>query len=250
MDGYGACRNCTGTDYLVDTERGECTCASCGCVNADAVLMVASARYKELYDCNGNRQFQAPLVETLRGGVYSETASDYLAQQVAQTTSAPYQRATYFAERISQWRGLEPSIDTSDFADIRKLYHRYTNKWGLYPEQQRWEPDYCLSKEDTRQLLWEIDRQRVKDGMKPYFVKKYLVSCLCSCIYSTQVAIRYAIHAYEIPHVRSYFGVTNTTAAWTSKHPRPVDLSAFPFRVHNHLAVFPCADPRHCRRSF
>jgi len=138
--------------------------------------MVASARYKELYDCSGNRQFQAPLTETTRAGVYRENAADYLAAKRDEKTSAPYQRATYFAERISQWRGLEPAIDSSDFADIKRLYNRYTNKWGLpeWQPQQRWQPGYCLSKEDTRQLLWEIDRQRVKDGMKPYFVKKYL----------------------------------------------------------------------------
>jgi hypothetical protein len=174
MDGYGQCRNCLGSDYLVDAERGECTCALCGCVNGDAVLLVASARYKELYDCSGNRQFQAPLVETVRAGVYSETPADVIARQTSQTQSAPYQRATYLAERISQWRGLEPSIPHEDFRDIERLYNRYTNKWGIFPEEQQWEPNYCLSKEDTRKLLWEIDRQRVKADMKPYFVKKYL----------------------------------------------------------------------------
>jgi hypothetical protein len=148
--------------------------------------MVASARYKELYDCSGNRQFQAPLVETVRAGVYSETPSDVAAALRNQTLSAPYQRATYFAERISQWRGLEPCIPHHDYRDIERLYHRYTNKWGLYPNEQRWQPDYCLSKEDTRQLLWEIDRQRMSDGLKPYFVKKYLVSLLPMC-WSMQV---------------------------------------------------------------
>jgi hypothetical protein len=175
MDGgYATCRNCGADDYLVDAERGECTCADCGCVNSDAVLMVASARYKELYDCSGNRQFQAPLVEVVRAGVYRETAADVMAQQAAQSKSAPYQRATYFAERISQWRGLEPCIPHEDYRDIERLYNRYTNKWGLFPDEQRWEPGYCPSKEDTRQLLWEIDRQRLRDGLKTYFVKKYL----------------------------------------------------------------------------
>jgi len=158
----------------VDAERGECTCADCGCVNRDAVLMVASARYKELYDCAGNRQFQAPLVETVRAGVYRESAADVLAQQKQQVTSAPYQRATYFAERISQWRGLEPSIPFHDFKEIERLYNRYTNRWGLSDDVAKWQQGYCLSKEDTRQLLWEIDRERKRCGLKPYFVRKYL----------------------------------------------------------------------------
>jgi len=174
MDGYGTCRNCGAADYLVDAERGECTCADCGCVNGDAVLMVASARYKELYDCSGNRQFQAPMVETVRAGIYSETPADVMAANAKQNTSAPYQRATYFAERISQWRGLEPCIPYADYKQIEQLYNRYIDRWGLYPEQQRWQRGHCLSKEDTRQLLWEIDRERQRQQFKPYFVKKYL----------------------------------------------------------------------------
>jgi len=150
----------------------------CGCVNPDGVVMVASARYKELYDCGGNRQFSAPLVETTRAGVYSETVDDVHAQQRQQAHSAPYKRGTYFAERASQWCGEEPTIPTDDFKEIEKLYHRYTDRWGLWPQHKRWERDYCLSKEDTRQLLWEIDRDRQRRSLKPYFVKKYLVRLL------------------------------------------------------------------------
>lgn len=173
MDGYGQCRNCGATDYNVDAERGECTCADCGCVNTDAILLVASARYKELYDCSGNRQFQAPLVEVVRGGFYGETVADVHAQQREQKKSAPYQRVTYWSERISQWRGLEPSIPSDDFRDIQRLYEWGTNQWGSNPAA-KWQPKHCLSKEDTRELLWEIDRQRRARGAKPFFVKKYL----------------------------------------------------------------------------
>lgn len=151
--------------------------------------MVASARYKELYDCSGNRAWRAPLVEAVRAGTYSETVADVHAQQREQATSAPYKRGTYFAERISQWRGLEPSIPEDDFKEIERLYYRYVDRWGLHPENKRWELGHCLSKEDTRQLLWEIDRERQRRSVKPYFVKKYLVSLvvepvavLCLCV--------------------------------------------------------------------
>ena len=175
-DVFGACRNCGATDYDVDAERGESTCHECGCVNTDAPLLVASARYKDMYDCSGNRHWQAPLVESVRAGIYSESVDDVHAQQRQQAGSAPYQRSTYFAERLSQWRGEEPSIPTDDFNEIKQLYYNYTDRWGLHPERQRWERGYCLSKEDTRQLLWEIDRDRMKREHRPYFVKKYLVS--------------------------------------------------------------------------
>lgn len=175
MDDYGNCRNCGAADYFVDAERGECSCSECGAVYDDARLMVASARYKELYDGCGNRQFRAPLVEAVRTGVYCENAALAKAELRNQKHSAPYQRATYFAERISQWRGEEPSIPTYDFQEIQRLYDRHTDRWELLGHR-RWQRDYCLSKEDMRQLLWEIDNERRERGLKPYFVKKYLVS--------------------------------------------------------------------------
>jgi hypothetical protein len=185
MDDYGNCRNCGAADYHVDAARGECSCVECGAVYDDARLMVASARYKELYDGTGNRRFQAPLVEHLRSGVYVENAAMAKAELRNEKHSAPYQRATYFAERISQWRGDEPAIPPEDFAEIESLYCRYSS--GVGRDGSRWERGHCLSKEDTRQLLWEIDDARRSRKERPYFVKKYLVSamfmrCLSLCV--------------------------------------------------------------------
>lgn len=163
--------------------------------------MVASARYKELYDCHGSRQFQAPLVEALRGGVYTESVADVESARRSQKTSAPYQRATYFAERISQWRGLEPDIPNDDYLDIRRLYERLTNHWNETADVQRWERNHCLSKEDTRQLLWQLDRERQQRGVKCYFVKKYLVSLALIASLSPATC---AMHAGTCVHTALY----------------------------------------------
>lgn len=144
--------------------------------------MVASTCYRQIYDSDGCRRFGAPLVESLPRGVVCEDAVDYLAQQTtAQKNSAPYQRSTYWAERISQWRGREPAIDPDDFKRMQEEYWRLCGgRWGSLTQEGGgiWEKGHILTKDDTRFMLWNLDKSEDL-GTAPYFVKKYLVQCLC-----------------------------------------------------------------------
>lgn len=186
-EGVGNCGNCGASDFVLDYERGETTCLECGCVDRDAPVMVVCGRYKDAFDAFGNRLQSAPLSErSLVGSVVENVAVGKAVARQRKTQSAPYSRPTYFAERCSQWQGLEPPIDTGDFRVIEDRYHYYCGgKWRLPGEEvphAKWQKSHCLSKEDTRFLLWEIDSERRSKGLKSYFVKKYLVRCsLVSC---------------------------------------------------------------------
>ena len=184
-DDGGVCRNCAGTEFVVDYGCGECCCDRCGCVASR--LMVASASYKQVFDLNGTRVDQAPLVEMYSTAAFSTTAlDDAVAELFRNKNSAPYKRRTYFSERLSQWQMREPAIDRVDFKEIEDLYEEYNggkyqawrtmeldNPWRKVPI---WTLDREFTKEDCRTLLWEIDRRRISYNEKPYFVKKYLVS--------------------------------------------------------------------------
>ena len=131
-----ACPSCDGTSFVVDGARGDCICVACGFATSDAGVVEA----------NGRLAKKAHLENQIR---------------LATTQSAPYRRETYFAERISQWRGAEPTIEYSEWRVIDDTFIQFTQPGG------RWEMGRSLmTKDDCRELLWEIDLQRKQSGLK------------------------------------------------------------------------------------
>lgn len=161
----GHCANCNGDTFVVDYERGDSVCCACGCVETSR-LMVVQNTYKQNFDYAGYRRHDVPPQESMVVGAYFEDVRDRLVQQTAgKSNSAPYRRATYFAERISQWRLQEPPIVADDLQTIFQAYDaKYTDR-------------YVMSKDDCRTLLWEIDARLKAYKLVPRFVKRYLVSC-------------------------------------------------------------------------
>ncbi len=175
----GACVECGGRTYCIDYECGESTCVECGCVDSCGRLMVSTATFKETFDASGARKFAAPVQESAVVGAFLEDVDLTLAlSRQKNNNSAPYRRETYFAERISQWRCQEPSINAQDFAHIQERYYDFTGRWRLASDEHNpewiWEQNRCLSKDECRFLLWDIDNSRISIGDCPYFVKKYL----------------------------------------------------------------------------
>lgn len=178
--------------------------------------MVAGEGYGATHDGEGNFAGAACGYEAVRYGGYFEDARDAVVEerQRRKSTSPPYRRDTYWAERISQWREQEPEIPSSDFEQIEQRWKQFTGElWefgiGQSPKwsDASWSFDAhrvrrcsrILSKEDCRQILWSIDEELAKhynpdalswdqkriymhEGIdpasvgKPMFVKKYLVS--------------------------------------------------------------------------
>lgn len=150
---------------MVDYERGDSVCCTCGCVEPTR-LMVVQNTYKQNFDCAGYRRHDVPPQESMVVGAYFEDVSDRLIQQSSgKSNSAPYRRATYFAERISQWRLQEPAIVADD---LRTIFQAYDAK---YTNQQ-----HVMCKDECRTLLWEIDARLKTHNLIPRFVKRYLVS--------------------------------------------------------------------------
>lgn len=220
----GGCDNCGNRSYVVDWQRGSMACANCGCVMEDH-LRVGGDGYRATHDANGNKDFGALGYEATLVGAYVEDVDDYLAaeRQTYRNNSPPYRRETYWAERISQWREQEPSIDAADVEAIEDEFWRLTNPHITPVEEQhasfrnlewRWTVDlqyrycfhrgtrsrYVVSKDDCRVILWSIDKRRIAEGGKPLFVKKYLVSafcfliCFCSSSNSLMCCISCAVH--------------------------------------------------------
>lgn len=160
---------------------------------------------------HGERLFDAPMSESIFAGAYYEDVADGKAESMANMRggSAPYRRQTYWAERISQWRMLEPGIEEDDMLVIRRKWHELTN-WGGFSGENKYGGEwlnamvytYTITKEDCRELLWSIDNDRrerhrrtalmhqevdrelglpprkpaeIAEADKPFFVKKYLV---------------------------------------------------------------------------
>ena len=193
----GYCRNCGCNDYIVDYQRGSYTCAECACIDLEQV-MVNDVGFKASHDLHGARLPQAANNEPIPYGPFSGNVFDDKMEsiQARRNNSPPYRRETYFAERISQWRMLEPEIDPADFREIEQEYLRYTGrfyipglvhpaaapppsvpcKWSFHPRHGM-QCDFILDKEDLRKILWRIDKRKAGvGGAKPVFVKRYLVS--------------------------------------------------------------------------
>ena len=191
MDDCG-CENCGSTTLVVDYERGSYCCEECGCVARDPI-QVAVGSYKTSHDIFGVRVAGAPRDEPVLAGARVTTVAAERMANERRKCSPPYRRETYWAERISQCRMLEPAIDEGDLRLILAQYDEFTNKYLTNPNavwaDAEWKRNdrgalVCnriIDKEDCRQLLWAIDERRARvEGAKPVFVKKYLVSAFVS----------------------------------------------------------------------
>lgn len=179
------CANCGADDFAVDAERGDCVCRDCGAVDRIPIT-VGGNGYSARLDGSGNQIPGVHGYESINGA--SIVLEPPPSKKQRKGTSPPYRRDTYFAERISQWRMLEPGIPASDMQEIERAYEHFTDKWGLRGGETifpgaKWTRterglscSYVIDKEDCRKLLWHIDADRKSTGRKPYFVKKYLVS--------------------------------------------------------------------------
>lgn len=143
---------------------------ACGCVDERQRLLLAASSYRSTFDEFGCRKQSAPLQESAVVGAYlADVDLSAALARGGMGPSAPYRRETYFAERISQWRGHEPAIPDDDFSLIKARYWEFTGQWPS--PKQRWARNHVLSKDDCRALLWDLDNERAS---YTYFVKKYL----------------------------------------------------------------------------
>lgn len=189
------CRNCGCGEFVADYQRGNVVCVECGCEDAYGQLQVADATYDDCVDAFGCRIFAAPPRESVVSGAYFTTPA--LERAVAASTrknSPPYKRETYWSERISQWRMLEPGIPVDDMQRICEAYEFIAGRYedGFHPKSKiherfkhlagtwlrdkygcvRPNPRHVLDKEDCRAILWSIDRDIAESGSgKQVFVK-------------------------------------------------------------------------------
>ena len=193
MDDGGRCSNCECLDWVVDYHSGFSACAECGCCDSDRIL-VCTQSYKATFADDGNRLVGAGVSESYPNGAIVTTMAAELATILrCNSNSPPYKRQTYFSERISQWRMLEPEISATDMQQITDEWHTLTGRYDRSSEpvfigaEWYWDSDwqqrcdYVLNRDQCRQLLWgidtEIQRPLGESGKpinKPYFVKKYL----------------------------------------------------------------------------
>lgn len=202
-----------------DYERGDIICSSCGCVVAP--IMVVTHSYNSVFDRDGCIKTGAPLGEAFVRGECGEEVP------LAPTHSrSGYKRSTYFAERISQWRQREPAIEQYDFEEIWRQHDR-----SGHPET------YCLTKEDIRQYLRNIDR---RNGGKT-FVTKYLEKWLTIRFRLCGVA-SFGVSARDTLDfdLKSKFEQVHRTALQLGRHDRRISLISYNFifrRIFDLLGV-------------
>lgn len=147
------CDNCHSINrFHYDYQRGDIICTSCGCVHSP--IYVVAHSYDTVFDGDNCLRAGAPIGEFFTRGQCGEEVP-----LATDTKRSSYKRSTYFAERLSQWRQLEPAIDEYDFEEIFREYL-----------DADYNSSYCLTKEDIRQFLRRID---TRYGGKR-FVTKYL----------------------------------------------------------------------------
>ena len=154
---HGGCSNCGHLIWIRDNARGDRCCASCGAIQDQ--IFVAAPRYNEVFDDDGNLNIHGAKRESYVAGDRREESA--FAPSSRSSSSAPYKRATYFSERLSQWQMLEPEINERDWELIASTW-RFSDFWKRN----------VLTKEDIRAILRRIDECFVKG--RPRFVKKYL----------------------------------------------------------------------------
>ena len=190
MSSNGACDNCTGTDYIFDYRTGDVVCQQCGMVESGR-LTVHSGGAKGFVGQQNAYSSDAIVSESAPHGAVAISFNDAkFANARFRTNSPPYQRRTYFSERISQWVLSEPEIEAKDMQIIRDKFDELTGKFVVeYGEfsntehniamqsKQRWGRNHLLTKDSCRTLLWCVDEdnKRIGNG-RTFFVKRYLVS--------------------------------------------------------------------------
>ncbi len=152
-----SCRNCGGDDLREDFEHGDIVCYGCGCCAATIICDAPS-----FGDVAAN-----PL---LAGGATRSSLQAGGNTAVAGTRSAPYQRKTYFNERLSQWQRQEPAVSEDDQLVIIKCW----NKWAPVTWPKDWNDKLATTKERISAVLEYIDRKRRRKQLRPYFKTKYL----------------------------------------------------------------------------
>jgi hypothetical protein len=154
--------------------------------------MVSAPTYKGTHDDYGNLLYEAPCYEPIPAGAFvTDFATERALAAKTRVNSPPYKRETYWSERISQWRQLEPTIVTADFNAIQSMWEELTGRFHDpdHPNDAFPPPlfvgavwrrrgigylcDFMLDKEDCRKLLWAIDAKFIAEPFrgKPYFVK-------------------------------------------------------------------------------
>lgn len=162
------CGNCGGVVFATNATAGDVYCIACGGI--DERLLVDAPTFDELFDAYGNlRQFR-PKGEVYHAGLHCESVG--AAQSLRSSNSAPYRRATYWAERISQWRQNEPPIADDDWHAISHAYIAFTSGGAL----NKWDLSYVLCKDDIRELLRSCDKQLEQRKVRTRYVRRYLVS--------------------------------------------------------------------------
>lgn len=173
----GSCANCGGLDWIVDYGNGFNTCPDCGCC-AEDLLMVVAPGYKQSHDGEGNRlPFSAPTESVPSSAIVTDVATETaIESNRMRNRSPPYQRITYFGERISQWCMREPAIPDDDLqrivAELRKRIGNDPALWWRGGPEHQWRllSEHVITKPECRELLKAID-----DTLpRPYFRRKYL----------------------------------------------------------------------------
>ncbi|MGB0548745.1 MAG: hypothetical protein ACPGR8_06385 [Limisphaerales bacterium] len=149
------CDNCGNVrSFASDYRSGDRYCTVCGLVLGR--VMVVSNGYKSVFDSHGNIRVGARGADMFTRG---QVLLDSGAHHVRRSKSAPYKRATYFAERITQWCQREPRIDWKVRLTIDRAYRA-----GRYAAR------YVLTKRDVRAIV----RDAAAQTQTPRFVDKYL----------------------------------------------------------------------------
>lgn len=149
------CRNCDDSDLREDFEHGDVVCVSCGCCASSIICDAPS--YRDV--CSNS---------ALAGGATRSHLQD--GSKSVHHGSAPYQRKTYFNERISQWLRSEPPVPEDDELLIIETWN--ANAPLTWPDD--WQSKSATTKERIGYLLDFIDGERRKEKLRPYFKAKYL----------------------------------------------------------------------------
>jgi len=175
----GDCRECGSRALFVDNGRGDVVCGDCGAVDPDERVVFQCAGYRETFDRCGSVRASAPRSEAYESGQRNLVAPRQ------ERRSPPYDRRTYFNERIAQWRCREPAIPEDDYDIILRTHN--SPPFNGAP----------LGKEDVRRLLRTIDaRLSTKRFGDKYLVSSFLTS---SCSSSATM-----IHGGSCVHGWSY----------------------------------------------
>lgn len=151
-------------------------CTACGCCTD--VVRIQAPTYRQLHTELG----PVGCFESSWSGAYSTSLAEELAscrRKQLSSNSAPYRRSTYFAERVSQWRGLEPDIGEDEWLNIRQQWGLMSGQFDLpfrrWPEDPPpiWPRDHILTRDDCRLMLRLIDDRLRRVGLRGTYVKRF-----------------------------------------------------------------------------